>query len=235
LTLVEARTQLSLAALTGAATTFTADVLDVPEAQVDLVRRVVPPAPVAGHPLDGSGGASVWVARSDDWQTVLMVNWDDNRNDERVLRHADLGLAPGPYHAYDVWSGTPVPAGDPFRVTLEPHDCRVLGIRPRVSHPQIIGTTRHVIQGAVDLRDEHWDAAARVLSARAVNLDGRAYGVTVAASGWIPDVLQGDRPGVIRVIDSEYLVLEWPGGERGDLAWQLTLKPAGRPRRPRAG
>ncbi|HWZ27079.1 MAG TPA: hypothetical protein VNX15_00865, partial [Gemmatimonadales bacterium] len=158
LTLVEARTQLSLAALTGAATTFTADVLDVPDAQVDLVQRAVPPAPVAGHPLGGSGSPSLWVARSGDWLTVLMINWNDSQDDERILRLADVGLSAGAYVAYDVWSGTPLPAADPFHFTLEPHDCRVLGVRPRANHPQVIGTTRHVIQGAVDLRDEHWDA-----------------------------------------------------------------------------
>lgn len=233
LTLVEARTQLSLVALMGAVTTFTADVLDVPDAQVDLVRRVVPPAPVAGHPLDSLSGPTVWVARSSDWHTVLVINWDDRQNIERVIRLADLGLPPGAYVGYDVWSGMPFPATDPLRFTLEPHDCRVFGLRPRADHPQVIGTTRHVVQGAVDLQDEHWDSKTRVLSGRAVHLDGRPYGVTIAAAGWAPDTLQCDRPGALRVIDSEYLVLEWPQGERGDCGWQLTLKPAPRARRSR--
>jgi hypothetical protein len=236
LSLVEARTQLSLAALTGGATTFTVDVLDVPDAQVDLVRRVVPPAPVAGHPFDapdGPGGASLWGARAGDWLTVLAINWDDNRSAERVIRLADLGLSPGACVAYDVWNDAPLPATDPLRVTLDSHDSRVFGLRPRTDHPQVIGTTRHVIQGTVDLLDEHWDAKARVLSGRAVNLDGRPYGVTIAASGWAPVTLEGERPGAIRVIDSEYLVLEWPQGERGDFGWQLSLKPVPRARRAR--
>lgn len=229
LTLVEARTQLSLAALTGAATMFTADVLDIPDAQVELVRRAVPPAPVAGHPLDGERGSSLWVAHAGTWHTALIGNWGDART-VRTIRLADLGLAPGSYTGYDVWNGTPMPIGDPVPVALDPHDCLVLSVRPRADHPQVIGTSRHVVQGCVDLQDEHWDGKAQALSARAAQLDGSAYRVTVAAPGWAPDTLTGDRPGTVRTLDSEYLVLEWPSGERGDFAWQLSFKR--RPSRP---
>ncbi|HEX4562442.1 MAG TPA: hypothetical protein VH113_11465 [Gemmatimonadales bacterium] len=244
LTLVEARTQLSLVALLGAVTSFTADILDIPDAQVDLVRRTVPPAPVAGHPLNaiwpiGDGidppVATRWIARSGEWHTALLTNWDDLPETWHV-RLADLGLPPGAYVGYDVWNEAPFPVTDPLNVTLDSHDCLVLGVRPRADHPQVIGTTRHVVQGCVDLQDEHWDGKAQTLSGRAVKLDSRPYRVTIAARGWAPDALTSDRPGTVRSLDSEYLVLEWSGGERGDFTWQLTFKraPASRPRRPRA-
>ena len=172
LTLVEARTQLSLAAAAGAATTFTADVLDIPDAQVDLVRRVVPPAPVAGRPVDAGGGAATWVARAGEWSTLLVINWGDQRA-ERTIRFADLDLAAGAHVGFDVWNNAPLPATDPLRLTLDAHDCAVVGLRPRTDHPQVIGSTRHVVQGCVDLQDEHWDGKAQTLSARAVKLDGR--------------------------------------------------------------
>jgi hypothetical protein len=231
LSLIESRTQLSLAALLGAATTFTADVLDVPDVQTDLVRRVLPAAAVTGRPLDTRAGATptLWTARAADWRTALVINWDEGPVDRKV-RLADLGLPTGAYHGYDVWAGTPRRVTDPLPVSLDAHDCLVLGLRPRADHPLVIGTTRHVVQGSVDLADEHWDAKAQTLSGRAVKLDGRPYGVTIAAAGWTPDELHADRPGRVRVVDSEYLVLEWPGGERGDLAWQLSLKRARRPR-----
>lgn len=231
LSLLETRTQLSLAAVTGAATTFTADVLDIPDAQVDLVRRAVPPAPVAGRPIDALNGSSVWIARSGEWTTVMLANWADQKVD-RSVRFADLGLAPGAHTGYDVWNDSPLPAADPLHVTLEAHDCLVVGLRPRADHPQVIGTTRHVAQGCVDLQDEHWDGKAQTLSGRAVKLDGRPYGVTIAARGWTADALTGDRPGTVRVLDSEYLVLEWPGGERGDFSWNVSFKRAARQRRP---
>ena len=231
LSLVETRTHLSLAAVTGAATTFTTDVLDIPDAQVDLVRRAVPPAAVAGRPVDALNGSSVWVARSGEWSTVMLANWTDQKVD-RTVRFADLGLPPAAHTGYDVWNDSPLPATDPLHVTLDAHDCLVLGLRPRADHPLVIGTTRHVAQGCVDLQDEHWDGKAQTLSGRAVKLDGRPYGITIAARGWTADALTGDRPGTVRALDSEYLVLEWPGGERGDFSWNVSFKRATRQSRP---
>ena len=245
LTLMEARSELSLAAILGAATTFTADALDIPEAQVDLVRRVVPVAPVAGRPVGAirpiPGGTeraapapapSAWVAAAPGWHTVLAINWDSQPAVVR-MRLAELGLAPGSYVGYDVWNDAPLLVTDPLDVTLAAHDCVVLALRPRTDHPQVIGTTRHVVQGCVDLTDEHWDGKALTLSGRAVKLDARPYRVTIAARGFLPDALTGDRAGTVRSLDSEYLVLEWPGDERGDFTWQVAFKraPAGHPRR----
>jgi hypothetical protein len=34
----------------------------------------------------------------------------------------------------------------------------VLALRPVVDHPQVVGTSRHITQGIVDLSDEKWDA-----------------------------------------------------------------------------
>lgn len=232
LTLEETRTQLSLAAVIGGAATFTADVLEIPDAQVDLVRRAVPVAPVAGRPVDSLSGSSVWVARTGDWSTVVASNWGDQKFDH-TLRFADLGLGAVSHVGYDVWNDAPLPATDPLQVTLEPHEALVVALRPRADHPQVIGTTRHVVQGCVDLQDEHWDGKAQTLSGRAVKLDGRPYRVTIAGKGWTPDALTGDKPGTVRALDSEYLVLEWPGGERGDFGWQLTFKRAAQRPHPR--
>jgi hypothetical protein len=51
--------------------------------------------------------------------------------------------------------------------------------RPRIG-PFVLATTRHIVQGAVDLADERWDARARTLRGRSVRLDGRPYAVTLA-------------------------------------------------------
>lgn len=173
---------------------------------------------------DDDAPPSLWTAAGPDgWWSVLVINWGA-RPVDRSVALADLDLPAGRYHAYDVWRGMPIPGTDPLRLSLDPHDSTVIGLRLRGEVPLVVGTTRHVIQGAVDLQDEHWDGKTRVLSGRAVNLDGRPYAVTVAARGFISDGLRGDRPGTVRAIDSEYLVLEWPGGERGDFGWELALQ-----------
>src|SRR2546422_7088554 len=53
----------------------------------------------------------------------------------------------------------------PPRSTLFPYTTlfrsRTVAIRPAVARPQVIGTTRHVVQGAVDVADETWDPTTR--------------------------------------------------------------------------
>ena len=363
LTLAEARTWLGLAAVWGGATVVTADVLALPDPQLDLVRRTLPPAPVAGRPLDavappdeelpavrvgessiplspwrevsadhpdvpgvvwyearfaapaaapagappilalgripgadqtllngrlvgatgrfgrgdpadalvarryavptdavrwgedniltlrvwGAGGTaptaapagpsgpaapppSLWIAQAaSDWWTALVVNWEPTAV-ARTLRHADLALPPGRYHVYDVWNGVPLRAGDPMRVPLAAHDSAALAFRAYVGHPVVVGSSRHVVCGAVDVAGERWDPKTRTLSATARNLDGRPYAVTVATAGAVP-LTRAAGPPTLRMLDSEYVVLEWPGGQHGDLDWQIVFGPP-RARRP---
>jgi hypothetical protein len=90
------------------------------------------------------------------------------------------GIA-GPLLAYDVWRDAR--AGDVdgrWSARVAPRSATVLALRRKPRAPCVIGSTRHVVQGVVDLADERWDARRRVLSARAVRLDDRPYAVTIA-------------------------------------------------------
>jgi len=180
---------------------------------------------------------SVWIAQAaPDWWTALVVNWEDGVA-PRAVRLAELGVPPGRYHVYDAWNGVPIRAGDPIQLTLGPHDSAALALRSYAGHPVIVGSSRHIVSGAIDVAGEHWDPQTRTLSATARHLDGRPYAVTVATAGATPGTPRGDRPPSLRVLDSEYVVLEWPGGERGDFDWELTFGAPGgrRPRRARPG
>jgi hypothetical protein len=64
-------------------------------------------------------------------------------------------------------------------LTLPPHGTTVLALRRPRRTPFVLGSTRHIVQGVMDLEDEQWNAGRRVLSARAVLLDDRPYEVTI--------------------------------------------------------
>jgi hypothetical protein len=53
-----------------------------------------------------------------------------------------------------------------YSVDLTPHACQVLSIRPAYGRPQILGTDRHITMGAVELKDENWDASGKLLRIR---------------------------------------------------------------------
>jgi hypothetical protein len=115
--------------------------------------------------------------------------------------------------------------------TIAPHTTLTLALRPTAARPQIIGTTRHVVQGAIDIADERWDAATRTLSVTSINLDGRAYAVTIAVPrGLRPGGCKADVPCTVKRLESGHAVIEWPAGNAKDLRWSLSFRAAA-PRR----
>ena len=169
----------------------------------------------------------VWVAEgAPRWWTVVVVNWEDEPLD-LSLPLAALGIKGARFDAYDVWRDAAVTdLKDGLTVTVEPRSARTIAIRPAGARPQVIGTTRHVVQGAVDLADETWDPTTRTLKAKSTNLDGRAYAVTIAVpKGLRPGPCKADVPCTIRRLPSGHAVLEWPaGGDGRDIGWELSFK-----------
>jgi hypothetical protein len=187
-----------------------------------------------------SGGGGIWSVRRDRppttwvaegaprWWTIVLVNWEDEPQ-ELWLPLAALGLGGTRCNAYDVWRDAPL-ADSPGSavITLEPRSARVVALRQASARPQVIGTTRHVVQGAVDLVDETWDAATRTLRARSVNLDKRAYAVTIAVPKRMkPGACKADVPCTVKRLESGHAVLEWTaGGDGRDIAWELRFRPS---------
>jgi hypothetical protein len=191
-----------------------------------------------GGPGTGGGGIwsvhrdlphGIWVAEgASRWWTAVVVNWEDESHDVSVPLAA-LGITGARFDAYDVWRDAPTaPLTDLLAVTLEPQSARAIAIRPAAARPQIIGTTRHVVQGAVDVADETWDQATRTLKAKATNLDGRAYAVTVfVPKGLRPGACKADVPCTVKRLETGHAVVEWPaGGDGRDIRWELSFRPA---------
>jgi hypothetical protein len=216
-------------------------------------RYAVPPEVVnwggenvlAVRDYDGGGPGGFWSVRRDappatwvangaaGWWTVAHLNWDASPADVS-LPLAALGIAGGPFDAYDVWADRPLPqVKDAIAATVAPHAALTLALRTAAAHPQIIGTTRHIVQGAVDVTGESWDATKRTLRATSVRLDGRAYSVTIAVPrGLTPGACTADRPCAVRRIDPGHVVLDWPAGDGGDIGWTLTFRRPAATRRP---
>lgn len=191
--------------------------------------------------LDTGGAGGLWSLRREQpagtwivegapsWWTAVLVNWTDEPLEVR-RPVAALGIAAGAARlaAYDVWEERPLAdVTRTLEATVAPHRALVIALRPVLPHPQIVGTSRHVIQGAVDVADERWDASARTLGGAALNLDGRAYTVTIAVPRALrPATCTADVPCTVRRLDSGHAVLEWPAGITADIRWALTFRRA---------
>jgi hypothetical protein len=187
LTLEEARAWASVVALSGDMALASEPLEALPAERLAILRRVMPAAPVRGRPLGlasadwRDGGAPAWVLAQvqDDWWVLAAVNWDDAPQ-RMTVDLADHGLA-GRLAAYDVWLDARRDDVD-GRLTLAmpPHAATVLSLRRPRRTPYVLGSTRHVVQGLLDIEDERWDGRRRVLSARSLPLAGLPYAVTVA-------------------------------------------------------
>jgi len=191
---------------------------------------------------DGGGAGGIWSVRRDRppanwvvegaprWWTVALINWEEEPRQVAVPL-GTLGISGARFDAYDVWRDAPLAVPkDALLGTLDPHSTLTVALRAAAAHPQIIGTTRHVVQGAVDIADEVWEAATRTLKAQAVNLDSRAYAVTVAVpKGMRPGACKADVPCTVRRLESGHAVLEWAaGGDGRDIHWELSFRPVNR-------
>lgn len=187
---------------------------------------------------DGGGGGGLWSMRRDrpadtwvaagrdDWWTVALINWDEERRSVS-LPLAATGIAAKKVHAYDVWTGLPLPdVTATLALDVEPHDVRVVALRPVATRPVVLGTSRHVVQGA-EIVSEEWEAATRTLTVRSRPLDARPYAVTVTVPrGFVPGACTAATataaPCTTRRRATGQLVLEWPASDTiRELEWTI--------------
>jgi hypothetical protein len=92
------------------------------------------------------------------WNVVSLINLNEKQTQDNIDFCRDLYLEEGTYHIYDFWAKRYLGEFEKMvELPLLPFETKVLGIRKKVNHPQIISTLRHLTQGAVDIADMYWD------------------------------------------------------------------------------
>ena len=90
------------------------------------------------------------------------------------------------FHAYDFWRDEYLGVIDgESPLELEAFESRVLALHQVANHPQLISTSRHVSQGAVELKNLSWNGETGVLSGVSSLPEDEKYTLVVAApEGW---------------------------------------------------
>ncbi|MEX0682721.1 MAG: alpha-galactosidase [Dehalococcoidia bacterium] len=85
--------------------------------------------------------------------TLLAVfNWDDAQRDESVA------LPAGAWHVFELWAEEYLGVhSDALTLPVPPHGCRLLRLTPDLGRPQVVGSTLHLLQGALEIAAEDWD------------------------------------------------------------------------------
>lgn len=186
LSLEEARAFATWVGMMGGSVELGDKLLELTPPQLDVVRRLMPAYPAGSRPVDvltrdyPERFVQEVDAEAGRWRNVTVCNWGKNRDlsveppapmEERTRRYrVDCD---GDCVVYAFWSGAYLGrAQGGLEVDVAPRRCEVFAARPAAPHPQVLGTNRHVTQGANDLGATTWDATTRTLS-----------GVVVGAAG----------------------------------------------------
>ncbi len=154
--------------------------------RLDILQRTMPSHTLDARPVDlfDENLPRIWHVRDDSrtprLDVVGLFNWD---GDDYAfdIPAARLGLSPEKlYVAFDYWANELVgPFKGKLASKLPKHTCQMLAIREVADRPLVLSTSRHIMQGVVDISAETWDAKARTLGATSKVVAGDAYEVRV--------------------------------------------------------
>ena len=99
-----------------------------------------------------------------------------------------LGLrADRDYYVYDFWNNRfvgRIKGGAHLDQTLRPGEARMLAVHEVEPHPQFISTSRHLMQGYVDMaRQPAWDETKHTLGGASKVIGGETYEIVLAMNG----------------------------------------------------
>ncbi len=159
--------------------------------RVHLLQRSMPAHGLKPRPVDlfEQRIARVWLLTDDRREprrdVVGLFNWDEKEPAHISCPAERIGLPRADrYVGFDYWADEFVdPFGGALESDLPPASCRILAVRPVSSQPQVLGTSRHITQGAVDLLEEAWDGDTRTLRGTSRVVANDPYELRIAAMG----------------------------------------------------
>jgi hypothetical protein len=208
LTLDQARVWGSLIALSGQMVVVSEWLPGLAPERLDVLKRCIPNHGGRGRPIDlfDKDLAKVWHLRADlgDGRRDLvgLFNWNDKQEAEVAVDLTSLGLAAGAgdiYVGFDYWENAFVgPVAGALTATLRPSSCRVISLRRSAARPQLVSTSRHITQGAVDVVSVEWHEKTKTLAGRSRVVGGDPYELRIAmpttARRWAVKKAEIDRP-----------------------------------------
>ena len=140
---------------------------------------------------------------SEEWPTDVMAYWPEGKqfNPRKMVPATidvplgeptdDGGLALDPnknYYVFDFWNWNFVGkfAGDAkLQQELRPGEARVMAVHEAKPFPQFLSTSRHILQGYLDMtKFPEWDSKKMELAATSKLVAGETYKVVIAANGF---------------------------------------------------
>lgn len=225
-TMDQARSRASLVALAGTPLTFGDDLRELPEERMEILQRIVPSMDVHTEDFETAEAKGDFVlldlnlsAAGESYKVIDLFNMAERPN-ERILSMEEIELEPEEdYLVYDFWRQQFLGrVKNNLKLDFRPHESRVLAVRPVTGRPQVVSTSRHVSQGAVDILKCTWNEADLTLSGTSSVVKNDPYRVTFYA----PD---GYRPmeDAEKINDGGYVLTIRPE-KTGEIEWKVAFE-----------
>ena len=171
----QAKSRVSIVSLLGLPFTIGDNLPELDDERLELIRQAIPVLDI--HPMDIRNNlidhrqiminlaiATEW----ENWNIFSIINLLDEENNLSVSLQNDLHLDLNPdelYLLFDFWNreylGT---VNDFFNIRLTAYSSRVISVRKMTGIPQVLSTTRHLSQGALELEDIYFNSDTCVLT-----------------------------------------------------------------------
>ncbi len=176
LTLDEVRTLTTVIGMSGGMMMDSDNLLRLSEERRQLISVLLPPVGRSAAPLDLFDSPFPDIARLFELdcgthRLLAVFNWDDSSAEVAAP------LPPEAVHVFEMWSEQYLGLlSGGTTLSLPAHGCALLALRPDSGRPQLLGSSFHFAQGAVEVAGEEWDGETLRLSLRpAARRDGRLF------------------------------------------------------------
>ncbi len=211
--------------------------VDLDPAKLELLKKITPSYGEAAVPVDlfDADVPTAFVLQVKRpfaaWSVVALFNPELGAAIERRFPLSRLGLDLGrTYLAFDFWKRQFVgEITDELSVKVEPGSVTLLALHAATGTPQLLSTSRHVAQGALELEDARWNDTARTFRGISTGPPGSAHDVFVYVPGehpwtWQKPAFFRDYTGYsVKLVDSNVVRVHVRFDAEGRVPWTIDL------------
>jgi len=185
ITLEEAFSRVVPVTLLGQAFMIGEDLRTLPEDRMELLRRGLPVADVHPAKLGFTKQEPVMLTVVQiqkpfgTWTVFSVVNTTDETVTKEISLQQELGLEPADYLIYDYCSELLYGSSDTYSVMVEPRNTELCTVHKKQDVPQVVSSSRHFLQGAVELENAAWSSGDNTLTVHCKTVAEYPYHITV--------------------------------------------------------
>lgn len=228
----------SLIALTGGNTMSGDRLITMDAGKLEIFRKILPSSGLNGKPVDlwDSEIQTVFTVnvmkKFGEWTVAGFFNPDLHQNAVKEFSLERLWLDPDKtYLCYDFWKEQFFgEITDKIHVEIDPGSVTLLSFHEKKDFPQIISTTRHVLQGAVEIEDSWFDHSSASLHGISHGPQGTTHNVIIYVPYgyyWLPvqNILYDDFENYsVKMVDTNILRIKLNFDNTTTISWKIPFE-----------